>query len=532
MRRLTTCTFSILVFISLIFFQLPAAADDHEDRPRQITLPEPLTPRLSADKNSMQNGVPFRALLFDPAPSTLKQLPARAQVTRKAEAATASFSITYIPEGGTDPWGEPCYAFPEEARTCFDAATEIWADTLQSDVPITIEACWANMGSPYILGYSGGGPLHRNFPGAPQANTWYCGSLANALSGSDLSASSFDMHITYNRNFSWYYGTDGNTPAGQMDLMSVVLHEICHGLNISGSMQYSSGTGSWGIWGCPGVYDTFTRDGAGSQLINTSCYPNPSSALGTALTSNDIWFHGSQAMAANGNQRVKIYAPSTWSSGSSYSHLDYNTFNNTPNQLMVYAMSSGESIHDPGTVTLGLLEDLGWPVFSATVPTVVTSVLSSIGSSTATSGGTVSSDGGAMVTARGVCWGTSSNPTVSNSKTTDGTGTGSFTSTITGLNPSTDYHVRAYATNSAGTGYGNDLTFTTCPDCPADGIITNAIYRAGTDCTCSHPTAIVIGENVTIEGDAVATFISPRISVQGPDFHAESGSVVNMRQSD
>lgn len=65
-------------------------------------------------------------------------------------------------------------------------------------------------------------------------------------------------------------------------------------------------------------------------------------------------------MAANGNQRVKMYAPSTWSSGSSYSHLDYNTFNGTSNQLMVFAVSAGESVHDPGAVTKGLLEDLGW----------------------------------------------------------------------------------------------------------------------------------------------------------------------------
>jgi hypothetical protein len=126
-------------------------------------------------------------------------------------------------------------------------------------------------------------------------------------------------------------------------------------------MSYSGGSGSWGFaTGYPTIYDTFTRDGSGNQLINTSVYPNPSTALGSALTSDNIWFHGSNAMAANVGVRVKMYAPSTWSSGSSYSHLDYTTFNNTVNQLMVYAISSGESIHDPGPVTKGLLKDLGW----------------------------------------------------------------------------------------------------------------------------------------------------------------------------
>jgi hypothetical protein len=55
-----------------------------------------------------------------------------------------------------------------------------------------------------------------------------------------------------------------------------------------------------------------------------------------------------------------MYAPSTWAPGSSYSHLDYSTFNNTANQLMVYAFSAGEAAHDPGPVTKGLLKDLGW----------------------------------------------------------------------------------------------------------------------------------------------------------------------------
>ena len=102
------------------------------------------------------------------------------------------------------------------------------------------------------------------------------------------------------------------------------------------------------------------KDGSGNSLINTGVYPNPSTGLGTALTSNSIWFYGSNAMAANGGSPVKIYAPSTWLDGSSYSHLDNTTFGGTVNKLMVYAISSGVSIHDPGPVTKGLLKDLGW----------------------------------------------------------------------------------------------------------------------------------------------------------------------------
>jgi uncharacterized protein (TIGR02145 family) len=102
-------------------------------------------------------------------------------------------------------------------------------------------------------------------------------------------------------------------------------------------------------------------------------------------------------------------------------------------------------------------------VMNATVqlPEVTTSPIIDITQTNATSGGNVISDGGATVTARGVCWSTSSNPTTTNSHTTDGSGTGGFTSYLTGLTPNTLYYLRAYAINSEGTSYGNQLTFST-----------------------------------------------------------------------
>ncbi len=98
---------------------------------------------------------------------------------------------------------------------------------------------------------------------------------------------------------------------------------------------------------------------------------------------------------------------------------------------------------------------------SAFTPTVTTITVTSITHNSANSGGNVTYDGGATVTARGVCWSTSSNPTISNYHTTDGSGTGTFTSSITGLADNTTYYVRAYATNSVGTSYGNQIFFTT-----------------------------------------------------------------------
>ncbi|MEI6750129.1 MAG: hypothetical protein WCM93_13300, partial [Bacteroidota bacterium] len=135
---------------------------------------------------------------------------------------------------------------------------------------------------------------------------------------------------------------------------------------------------------------------------------------------------------------------------------------------------------------------------SAGLATVSTTSITNFTSTTATGGGNVTSDGGAAVTARGVCWSTSSNPTISNSHTSNGTGTGAFTSSLTGLASNTLYHIRAYATNSVGTSYGSDLTFTTL----ANSVIPTVTTTAATNITQATATS---GGNVTSDGGAAVT---------------------------
>ena len=127
------------------------------------------------------------------------------------------------------------------------------------------------------------------------------------------------------------------------------------------------------------------------------------------------------------------------------------------------------------------------------VPTVTTAATTATSSTTATSGGNVTSDGGATVTARGVCWSTSQSPTVVNSITTDGTGVGSFTSSISELTANTTYYVRAYATNSDGSGYGSQVNITT-PSVQ----ITNDFYITNASVS---PTTIAPGGTISVSCD-------------------------------
>ncbi|MCX6265909.1 MAG: hypothetical protein NTW16_00925 [Bacteroidetes bacterium] len=113
----------------------------------------------------------------------------------------------------------------------------------------------------------------------------------------------------------------------------------------------------------------------------------------------------------------------------------------------------------------------GIPVWGGCPPVLTTAAISSITANSAVSGGNITLDGGLPVLARGVCWSTNPNPTIMDSKTTDGTGTGTFVTSITGLLPNTNYYVRSYAANGATTGYGNELNFTTlCEFYPTVGV--------------------------------------------------------------
>jgi uncharacterized protein (TIGR02145 family) len=148
-----------------------------------------------------------------------------------------------------------------------------------------------------------------------------------------------------------------------------------------------------------------------------------------------------------------------------------------------------------------------------TLPTVSTTSISGIAVTTAVGGGDVTSDGGEAVTARGVVWSTSQNPTVSNYQgiTTNGTGVGVFISNLTGLAPHTTYYVRAYATNSVGTSYGNQIGFATA--IPANLPLSGVTINAGT-VTCFDATQTITVSNFTVNGGSVTLIAGGNILLQ------------------
>lgn len=294
--------------------------------------------------------VPLRAGDYDANTWIQPSSNARALLAGTAPPSTVTSRFEVIYTGFTAP-----------AKKAFQAAVDVWSTVLTSPVPIKISAAWNALGEG-VLGQAGPEAILRDFTGAQKPNTWYPVALANKLAGSDLNTAAVDISAEFNADFTnWYFGTDGATPVGQYDLMSVVLHEIGHGLGFVGTGQVAGGQGSWGIQSRPLIWDQFIENGAGKNIIDTSLFPNPSPQLAAQLQGGALFFTGLQARSANGGVNVPTYAPNPFEGGSSYSHLDEATFPaGNPHSLMTPQLGRAEAIHKPGAVGRALLRDLGW----------------------------------------------------------------------------------------------------------------------------------------------------------------------------
>ena len=136
-------------------------------------------------------------------------------------------------------------------------------------------------------------------------------------------------------------------------------------------------------------------------------------------------------------------------------------------------------------------------------PVLTTNALSVISSTVVTSGGNITSDNGSAVTVRGVCWGINHKPTINDSKTIEGSGTGKYTSLITGLNHNNTYYFRAYATNSFGTSYGGELSYNTVTSLPM--VSTTPITARGISTAISGGTVTTDGGSAITERGVIWT---------------------------
>lgn len=313
----------------------------------------------------------------------IEAMPARFKANSNTGGAT--FTINFQNSCGGEVW-------PDEAMNAFQYAADLWGSHLNSAVPISINAHWISLGE-NTLGSAGPTTLFALTRGGVFPNTFYPIAQVNALLGRDVKEQDnvtvthdIRINISCDRE-NWYYGTDANPPAGQFDLVTVLLHEIGHGIGFLGSVfgNNSAQTADWGSLvnvgtpeepievRFPFVYDQFTLDGNFDNLIDEDVYPlsktsGNSNDLYRAATGRvgGVFYSGIEAEFPLENNRVPLYAPGSYQAGSSYSHLDQVFFaTNGPyrsSALMRPQINTALAIHSPGPVFCGMLKDMMWPL--------------------------------------------------------------------------------------------------------------------------------------------------------------------------
>ena len=292
-------------------------------------------------------------------------------------AANATFLVVNLDgagEGFNDPTpaapvgGNPGTTLGQQRLNAFQHAANIWGGLLDSPVVIRVEAefnplsCTANSA---VLGQAGPNTVHRNFAGSPVSNTWYVQALANSLFGGDLSGADNDIGATFSstigtpgclQNSGWYFGLDGNAPPNRIDFVTVLLHELGHGLGFLSLVSLNSGAKFLGF---DDAYMRFLENHTtGKSFPQMTDFERFAASTNT---SNLHWI-GPNVVAGSGgltggrhpSGHVQMFAPGSIQPGSSVSHYDTAL---SPNELM--EPSYTVPLHDVG-LTLELFQDLGW----------------------------------------------------------------------------------------------------------------------------------------------------------------------------
>lgn len=296
------------------------------------------------------------------------------------DGAGEGFNDPSVPDRDSALGGNSGTTLGDQRRIAFDHALDIWARLLDSRVAIVVTAQFDSLpcnATTTTLGAAGTNTIHANFSGAPISDTWYPAALANSLAGTDLDPASNDIDAVFNSDLDgtcvfprvWYYGLDGNPPAGTLDFVSVVLHEMAHGLGFQTYMDPASGAKF------AGLDDTFLlwlEDYSTDLLLSDMALNADRVAAG--INAGNLHWVGPDVTAAGTFLRsgrsvdghVEMYAPDPLEPGSSLSHFSTSLF---PDQLMEPSFTG--AIHDVG-LALEVMQDIGWST-SAPVPAAASS---------------------------------------------------------------------------------------------------------------------------------------------------------------
>ncbi len=254
-------------------------------------------------------------------------------------------------------------SFPEEARVALEYAVSIWETIIESDLPIHMRAEWRDDMETGTLASCSPETYYADFKDAPFAGVYYAVAVAEKIAKEELNGTSrFDIEANFSSSINWYFGTDGNA-GSSYDFVSVAMHEIAHGLGFTGFFFVNGSLGGYGYWEFGDVtpFDRLVENSSGNNLIDESFFENASAEMKTVLESGRLYSNSPVAKSVNSGIRPRLFSPSSYDPGSSIYHLDDYVYPaGNENSLMTHAFGRGEAIHDPGPLTTGIMEDLGW----------------------------------------------------------------------------------------------------------------------------------------------------------------------------
>ena len=195
----------------------------------------------------------------------------------------------YDPTAAAPVGGNPGTSIGQQRRIVAQFAADLWGGVLKSDVPVYVGAQF-NPLAPNVLGSAGATYVFSNFANAPVANTWYSSALADAIAGVDL-VNDIDIFSQFSSTFTFYYGLDGQTPAGQVNFLDVVMHEYGHGLGFQNFENETLGTFFNGV---QDIYSTFTYDNTTSKRWTQMTIAERQAS---ALNYGNVIFDGASATA-------------------------------------------------------------------------------------------------------------------------------------------------------------------------------------------------------------------------------------------
>ncbi|TKG93529.1 T9SS type A sorting domain-containing protein [Puteibacter caeruleilacunae] len=247
--------------------------------------------------------------------------------------------------------------FTEQARTAFQHAVDIWSTMISSEVPIYTTARWSKLDEG-VLGSAAATVSLADFGQAQFQNRFYPVALTEKMIGVEITAKEQpDIYAEFSSEIQWYYGIDGDTPTDRYDLVSVVLHELCHGLGFNGLLTVTGDNGEL-VGRYPGIFDEFLVNKDGEKILDNPAFPVGTVELKQQLVGSKLRFSGPMAVKSYGDL-IPLYSPLIFDDGSSIYHLDEAIFKGD-NALMTPFLDKGEAIHNPGDLALAMMNDIGW----------------------------------------------------------------------------------------------------------------------------------------------------------------------------